>query len=75
MTLMGAPTFPQSAKQFPAADLILKDAKHKEQKGGVQLGPGNPVTIQSGREQLPNVLCKGGVYAAGRILAERWFGT
>jgi len=27
---------------------MLRDAKHKEQKSGVQLGPGNTLTIQQG---------------------------
>jgi WD40 repeat protein len=38
----------QSVRSFPSADSMLRDAKHKEPKSGVQLGPGNTITIQSG---------------------------
>src|ERR1700730_8886251 len=41
-------TAAQSAKRFPSAESLLRDAKHKEPKSGVQLGPGNTITIQSG---------------------------
>jgi len=38
----------QSAKTFPSPESMLRDAKHKEPKSGVQLGPGNTLTIQQG---------------------------
>jgi hypothetical protein len=38
----------QSLPGFPPPGTILADAKHKEGKSGVQLGPGNTITIQSG---------------------------
>jgi len=38
----------QSPKPFPSPDLMLRDAKHKEPKSGVQLGPGNTIRIQQG---------------------------
>jgi WD40 repeat protein len=38
----------QSVVNFPPPDAILADVKHKESKSGVQLGPGNTLTIQSG---------------------------
>jgi WD40 repeat protein len=38
----------QSAKSFPSPESMLRDAKHKEPKSGVQLGPGNTLTIQQG---------------------------
>jgi WD40 repeat protein len=38
----------QTAIGFPPPDTILTDAKHKEPKSGLQLGPGNTLTIQSG---------------------------
>jgi WD40 repeat protein len=38
----------QSPKNFPPADTMLRDAKHKEPKSGVQVGPGNSINIQSG---------------------------
>jgi hypothetical protein len=41
-------TWAQSAKNFPSADTMLRDAKHKEPKSGVQVGPGNSITIQQG---------------------------
>jgi WD40 repeat protein len=37
----------QSSK-FPPPQVMLRDAKHKEPKSGVQVGPGNTITIQSG---------------------------
>jgi WD40 repeat protein len=37
----------QSAK-FAAPEVMLRDAKHKEPKSGVRVGPGNTITIQSG---------------------------
>jgi WD40 repeat protein len=40
--------FAQSAKTFPSPESMLRDAKHKEPKSGVQLGPGNTITIQQG---------------------------
>jgi WD40 repeat protein len=33
---------------FPPPDTVLVDAKHKEPKSGVHLGPGNTITIQQG---------------------------
>jgi len=48
LTFATAPTPAQSIKPFPAADALLKDTKHKEPKSGVQIGPGNTITIQSG---------------------------
>jgi WD40 repeat protein len=39
--------YAQSAK-FAAPEVMLRDAKHKEPKSGVQVGPGNTITIQSG---------------------------
>ena len=58
----------QSARNFPPADTILRDAKHKEPKSGVQVGPGNSVTIQSGvgTPTTINVLSFG---KAGALLA------
>jgi WD40 repeat protein len=41
-------TVAQSAKTFPSPESMLRDAKHKEPKSGVQLGPGNTITIQQG---------------------------
>src|SRR6266478_3340291 len=41
-------TAAQSAKSFPSPESMLRDAKHKEPKSGVQIGPGNTITIQSG---------------------------
>lgn len=38
----------QSEGRFPPAASMLTDVKHKEPKSGVQLGPGNTLTIQSG---------------------------
>lgn len=38
----------QSVGKFPSADSMLRDAKHKEPKSGVQIGPGNTISIQSG---------------------------
>jgi WD40 repeat protein len=38
----------QSAASFPSPDAIMVDAKHKEPKSGVQVGPGNTISIQSG---------------------------
>lgn len=38
----------QSVIKFPPPDATLADAKHKEPKSGVQLGPGNTLTIQTG---------------------------
>lgn len=38
----------QSAKSFPSPETMLRDAKHKEPKSGVQFGPGNTLTIQQG---------------------------
>lgn len=40
----------QSARTFPPPESMLKDVKHKEERGksGVQLGPGNTITIQPG---------------------------
>lgn len=42
------PAVAQSVKQFPSPDAILTDDKHHEPKSGVQIGPGNTITIQSG---------------------------
>jgi WD40 repeat protein len=41
-------TAAQTAKSFPTPGSMLRDAKHKEPKSGVQLGPGNTLTIQQG---------------------------
>lgn len=41
-------TVAQSAPSFPPPNEILTDAKHKELKSGLQLGPGNTLTIQQG---------------------------
>lgn len=41
-------TAAQLAKSFPSPESMLRDAKHKEPKNGVQLGPGNTLTIQQG---------------------------
>jgi WD40 repeat protein len=38
----------QSEGRFPSPAFMLMDVKHKEPKSGVQLGPGNTITIQSG---------------------------
>jgi WD40 repeat protein len=38
----------QSAKTFSSPESMLRDAKHKEPKSGVQLGPGNTITMQQG---------------------------
>jgi WD40 repeat protein len=38
----------QSAKTFPSPEFLLRDAKHKEPKSGVKVGPANTITIQSG---------------------------
>jgi len=38
----------QPMVSFPPPDAILADVKHKESKSGVQLGPGNTLTIESG---------------------------
>lgn len=40
--------FGQSVLSFPPPDAKLVDAKHKEPKSGVQVGPGNTITIQQG---------------------------
>jgi WD40 repeat protein len=48
LTFTSALTPAQSIKNFPSADALLKDAKHKEPKSGVQIGPGNTITIKSG---------------------------
>jgi WD40 repeat protein len=37
----------QSSK-FGPSEVMLRDAKHKEPKSGVQIGPGNTIAIQSG---------------------------
>jgi len=37
----------QSSK-FAPPEVMLRDAKHKEPKSGVHIGPGNTITIQSG---------------------------
>jgi WD40 repeat protein len=41
-------SFAQSVSSFPPPDAILVDTKHKEPKSGVQVGPGNTITIQQG---------------------------
>ena len=38
----------QSVISFPSPDAMLVDAKHKEPKSGVQFGPENTLTIQTG---------------------------
>lgn len=50
LVLASAPTLTaaQSARSFPPRDAMLRDAKHKEPKSGVQFGPGNTLTIQQG---------------------------
>ncbi|HKV93724.1 MAG TPA: hypothetical protein VJW20_14345 [Candidatus Angelobacter sp.] len=42
------PAIAQSVKPFPPPEAILADDKHHEPKSGVQIGPGNTITIQSG---------------------------
>jgi WD40 repeat protein len=42
------PISAQSSGRFPTATSVLTDVKHKEPKSGVQLGPGNTLTIQQG---------------------------
>jgi WD40 repeat protein len=42
------PATGHSEKPFPSPDFILKDTKHKEEKSGVQLGPGGQLTIMQG---------------------------
>ncbi len=61
----------QSARTFPPPESMLRDAQHKEQKSGVQLGPGNTLTIQQGvgTPTTINVLSfgkNGTVLAAGK---------
>ena len=49
--LLGVPlrtTVAQSVVSFPPPDAILADVKHKEPRSGVELRPGNAVTIQAG---------------------------
>src|SRR5271156_5056012 len=41
-------TSAQSAKTFPSPESMLKDAKHKEGKSGVHLGPASTLSIQTG---------------------------
>jgi WD40 repeat protein len=43
-----ATTLGQSPASFPSPNEKLVDAKHKEPKSGVQIGPGNTITIQQG---------------------------
>jgi WD40 repeat protein len=38
----------QSVTGFPTPDAILADMQHKESKGGIELGPGNTITIKQG---------------------------
>jgi WD40 repeat protein len=38
----------QATKTFPSPESMLRDAKHKDPKSGVQLGPRNTLTIQQG---------------------------
>jgi WD40 repeat protein len=38
----------QSVVSFPPPDAILADTQHKESKSGMQLGPGNTITIKQG---------------------------
>jgi WD40 repeat protein len=42
-------TIAQSAPEFPKPNFGLADAKHKQGKSGVQIGPGNAITIVSGQ--------------------------
>jgi WD40 repeat protein len=42
-------TIAQSASDFPKPSFELADAKHKQGKSGVQMGPGNSITIVSGQ--------------------------
>jgi WD40 repeat protein len=44
----GSHALAQAPSSFPQPGAVLADAKHKEGKSGVQLGPGNTLTIQSG---------------------------
>jgi WD40 repeat protein len=44
----GSKAVAQSSSGFPPPTTVLADAKHKSSKSGVQLGPGNTLTIQSG---------------------------
>ncbi len=39
----------QSASEFPKPSFELADAKHKQGTSGVQMGPGNSITIVSGQ--------------------------
>ena len=43
------PTIAQTVPGFPKPSFLLADAKHKEGKSGVHLGPGNSITIVSGQ--------------------------
>jgi WD40 repeat protein len=43
------PAKAQSVAGFSAPKFVLSDAKHKQEKSGVHLGPGNLITIVSGR--------------------------
>jgi WD40 repeat protein len=47
-TCAGTMALAQSVKNFPSADAMLRDAKHKELKSGVEVGPGNSITIRQG---------------------------
>lgn len=42
------PTFVRAAGSFPRRDATLVDKRHKEPKSGVQIGPGDTITIQQG---------------------------
>ncbi len=44
----GSLAMAQAPSSFPPPSAALADAKHKAGKSGVQLGPGNTITIQSG---------------------------
>lgn len=57
-----------STRPFPSADFVLRDAHHKEQKSGVQLGPRGQLTIVSG-VGTPTVINALTFSGDGKILA------
>ena len=61
-------TFAQSSGRFPTATSVLTDVKHKEPKSGVQLGPGNTLTIQQG-VGTPTTINALSFSADGKLLA------
>jgi WD40 repeat protein len=58
----------QSPSAFAPPGTVLADAKHKEGKSGVQLGPGNTLTIQSG-VGIPTTINVLAFSKDGRLLA------